>query len=142
MFGCAWTALTGPFTRGYIICLYMFAFTIVFGSLLSCRLLVCLAFRCLHVQLAEGSSQASNGIIPELPVRALKVQGPQGQVHQQVWSFGPAWQVPLRALSSWQCPWCPLDIVPPFKSDQSPRTSCSERGCRYGMTVTLCYQKV
>ena len=63
VFRCAWSALRGPFNGGYIICSYIFAFTVVYDSSLPCILLLRLAFRCLHVQLAEGSFQAFKRII-------------------------------------------------------------------------------
>ena len=47
-------------------------------------------------------------------LRALKVQAPQVQVHQQVWALALAWLVPLRALSPRHCPWCPCYISSPF----------------------------
>ena len=35
-------------------------------------------------------------------------------MHQQVWALALAWLVPLRALSSRLCPWCPYYISSPF----------------------------
>ena len=54
----------------------------------------------------------------------------------------PAWLLPPKALSSQQCPWCPLYFLPPLKSDKSRHTSCTTRNGRYAKTVKLCYQKV
>ena len=45
----------------------------------------------------------------------MKVQAPQGQVHH-VWASVPALVLPLRALSSEQCPWCQYGILPPSRS--------------------------
>ena len=61
LLGCVWSALRGPFIRGYIACAHMLAFTVVLGSYFPCIFLLHLAFRCPHMQLAEGSSQASKG---------------------------------------------------------------------------------
>ena len=141
MFGRAWSAFRGPFAGGYIFCSCMLAFTVVFGSSFPCLLLLRLAFRCPHVQFTEGSSQAQENH-PQADLRALKVHGPQVQVHRQVWALVPAWLVPLRALSSRECPWWPLYFLAPFKSDQSRRTGCTARGCKYAKTCCLCYQKV
>ena len=49
------------------------------------------------------------------PLKALKVQAPQLQVHS-VWALVPALLVPLRALTCRQCLWCPCCILAPFKS--------------------------
>ena len=51
---------------------------------------------------------------PPAHLRTVKVQPPHVQVHQQVWALALAWLVPLRALSSRQCPWCPYSIPSPF----------------------------
>ena len=55
--GCAWSARRGRFTGGFIVCLYMLTFRVVFGSCFPCILLLCLAFRCPHMQFAQGNSQ-------------------------------------------------------------------------------------
>ena len=63
VFGCAWSPRRGPSTGGYIVRSYMLASTVVFSSSFPCILLLCLALSCPHMQLAEGTSQASKGII-------------------------------------------------------------------------------
>ena len=63
VFGCAWSALRGPFTGRYIIGSYMFAFTVLFGSSFPCILLLRLAFRCPRMQFIDGRSQAPKRII-------------------------------------------------------------------------------
>ena len=67
MFGQAWTALRGPFTRGYIFYLCMLAFTVAFGSSFPCPLFFCLAFSCLHIQFTENSSYTPKGILLKPP---------------------------------------------------------------------------
>ena len=39
---------------------------------------------------------------------------PRVRVHQQIWALALAWLVPLRALLSRQCPWCPYYISSPL----------------------------
>ena len=86
----------------------------LFGSHVHCLLLLLVLFasRSSNGESTEGSSQALQD--PAAQLRALKVQAPQVQVHQQVWALALAWLVPLRALSSRQCPWCPYYISSPF----------------------------
>ena len=69
---------------------------------------------------------------PQAHLRALKVQSPEVQVHQQAWALVQAWLVPHRH--------CRLRSV--LGVHQCRRSSCTARSCRYATTVRLCYQKV
>ena len=78
VFGCASSALRGPFAGGYIVCSCMLAFTVVFGFSFPCLLLLRLALRC--------SECLENH--PKAHLRALQVQGPQVQVSSARLGFG------------------------------------------------------
>ena len=88
----------------------------LFHSHVNCSLslLLLFAFRSSNRESAEGSSQALRENCPTAHLRALEVQAPQVHFHQQVWELAWAWLMPLRALSSRQCPWCPCYISSPF----------------------------
>ena len=88
----------------------------LFGSDVHCLLLLLLlfAFRSPNGEYIEGSRQALQRIIPQADLRALEVQAPPVQVHQQVWALALSWLLPMRALSSWRCPWCLYHISSPF----------------------------